>query len=126
MSLVSHLKISEKISLHAESFRLLQNSLGDVASQDVIERAIVEVAERIGSIEQSLLLSDLEHLRKTARGLAAISQQLGLLALARVAQDAVSCIDKPDINALHAVTHRLVRVGDASLAAAIDGAALPM
>jgi len=124
-SCVSRLEISEQVSVHADSLRLLQSSLGNVATQDVIERAIVEVAERIGGIEQALLLGDHEMLRKTARGLSTISEQLGLLALAKVAQDMISCTDKNDYNAMHAVKHRLVRVGDASLAATIESAVLP-
>jgi len=125
MGRVARLNISENVCIHADSLRLLQSSLGSAASQDVIERAIIEVAERINGVEQASMIGDSGLLRKTARGLSAISTQLGLLELARVAQDVVSCSDRADLCALSAVTNRLVRVGDASLAAAIEGATPP-
>ncbi|MFT5639750.1 MAG: hypothetical protein ACI861_002584, partial [Paracoccaceae bacterium] len=42
-----------------------------------------------------------------------------------VAMDVIDCADSKNSPALHAVTERLVRVGDASLAAATDNASLP-
>jgi len=123
---VSRLMISEPVSIHTEPIQLLQSNLGQQASQDIIERAIVEVAGRIGVIEQSQHLGDFEKLRKTARGLSAISEQLGLRVLAKVAQDAVICAGRQDQNALAAVIQRLIRVGDGSLAATIDGAVPPV
>lgn len=125
MGYVSRLNISEPVRIQTESLCLLQSTLGEVGSQDVIERAIVEVAERIGQIEQCLQLVDLDQLRRISRGLAAISAQLGLTQLAQVATDAIQCAERNDLVSLHAVTQRLIRVGDASLAAAIDGAVPP-
>lgn len=125
MGYVSRLELSEPVRIHTESLCLLQSTLGVAGSQDVIERAIVEVAERIGQIEQCLQLGDLDQMRRLSRGLAAISEQLGLTKLAQVASDAIQCANRSDMVSLHAVTQRLIRVGDASLAAAIDGAVPP-
>jgi hypothetical protein len=122
---VSRLRIAENVNIHVEALNILQDSLGYTGSQDVIERAVVEVAERMGGVEQALMLGDLEGLRRSARSLGVIGEQLGFLLLSRVAQDVINCSEKPNSPALHAVTERLVRVGDASLAAAIDTASLP-
>ena len=122
---ISQLRISEEVRIETGSLQLLQTSLGDQASQDVIERAIVEVAERIGMMEKALLIWDCDGVAKTGRGLSAISDQLGLVALSQVAQDAVRCAGRRDSIALHAVVGRLARVGDASLSAAIEGAIPP-
>ncbi len=122
---VSRLQIAEKVCIQTEALNVLHDSLGVDGSHDVIERAVVEVAERMGAVEQSLLLGDLDRLRRAARSLGSIGEQLGFLLLSRVARDAITCADRQDMNALHAVTERLIRVGDASLAAAINGATLP-
>lgn len=126
MRYVSRLQIAENVCIQVEALNLLQDGLGRDGSQDAIERAVVEVVERMGSVEQSLLLGDLDRLRRAARSLGSIGEQLGFLLLAKVAENAIECADRQDMNALHAVIERLVRVGDASLAAATERAALPV
>ncbi|NOX40434.1 MAG: hypothetical protein GXP05_07940 [Alphaproteobacteria bacterium] len=123
---VSRLRIAEDVCIQPEALTILQSSLDDDGSHDVIERAVIEVAERMGMVEQALMLGDLDKLRKSARGLGAIGEQLGFLLLARVAEDVIICAERNDVSALHSVTERLIRIGDASLAAAIDGATLPV
>ncbi len=123
---VSRLRIAEDVCIQPEALTILQSSLDDDGSHDVIERAVIEVAERMGMVEQALMLGDLDKLRECVHGLGEIGDQLGFLLLARVAQDAIICADRGDMNALHAVTERLIRIGDASLAAAIDGVSLPV
>lgn len=125
MGYVSRLHIAENVCIQVEALNILQDGLGRDGSQNVIERAVVEVVERMGSVEQSLLLGDLDRLRRAARSLGSIGEQLGFLLLAKVAQDAIDCADRRDMNALSAIAERLIRVGDASLAAAIERAALP-
>jgi len=122
---VSRLLVAENVRIQGEALNLLQRNLGTDGSQNVIERAVVEVAERMGAVEQALLDSDFDMLRKSARSLGSIGEQLGLLLMTKVAQDAVICAERQDMCALHAVVERLMRVGDASLAAVIDGASLP-
>jgi len=122
--MVSHLQVSEQVCVRGESLRLLQSSLGAAASEDVIERVIIEVAERIGAIERALQLGDQAQLCKSARSLARIGDQMGLTSMAEVAKDAIICADRQDTTALYAVVQRLIRVGDASLTATIEGAVL--
>lgn len=125
VGLVTRLQIAENVRIQVDALSILQDSLGPVGSQDVIERAVVEVAERMSTIEQSLMIGDAQSLRRAARSLASIGAQLGLILLAKVADDAIYCSECQDDIALHAVISRLIRVGDASLAAAIEGAAIP-
>lgn len=122
---VSRLRIAENVYIEIEALTLLQDSLGYDGSQDVIERAVVEVAEHMGAVEQALMLGDLDSLCRSARMLGSIGEQLGFQALADVASNAIDCANEQNMNALYAVTERLIRVGDASLAAAIEGATLP-
>lgn len=117
---ISRLRIAEQVEISKEALALLHSSLGAGPSQQVIERATVEVAERLYRIETALVLGDFDKLRKNLRGLRSIGEQLGFNLLSVVAGDATRCINAEDMIALAAVIGRLIRVGDASLAAAID------
>ena len=120
MSVVSHLRIAEDVRIEAEAFHLLQSSLGRDASESVVERVVVEIAEKLGEAERAHAIADHDALTRTARALGAISEQLGFRLLAQVAQDLRHCTARRDAAALAAVLGRLLRVGDASLAAAIE------
>jgi len=123
---VSRLQIAEDVRIRAETLNILySDQLGD-GTHDVIECTVVEVAERMGAIEQSLMLGDLDSLCDAASTLIALGDRIGFILMSRVAQDAVNCAKRKDMNALHAVTERLICVGDASLASAIDGVTLPI
>ncbi|MCA8867276.1 MAG: hypothetical protein KDA67_01340 [Rhodobacteraceae bacterium] len=117
---ISRLRITEQVEISIEALALLHTTLGAGPSQQVIERASVEVAERLCRTETAMVLGDFDKLRKNLRGLRSIGEQLGFALLSMVAADAMRCIDAEDMIALSAVIGRLIRVGDASLAAAID------
>ena len=59
-------------------------------------------------------------LRKSARSLVAISDQVGMTTLARVARDVTAAIDCGDDAALSATLFRLIRIGERSLTAVWD------
>jgi hypothetical protein len=123
---VSRLRIAENVYIQPEALTIFQSGFGDDGAHDLVERAVIDVAERMGLVEQALVQGDLDQLRDSAHGLGKIGEQLGFLLLARVADDVIICAERGDISAIHSVTERLIRVGDASLAAAIDGATLPV
>ena len=54
-------------------------------------------------------------MRKSARSLVAISEQIGMTLLARVAMDVTICIDSGDKIALSATIARMLRIGERSL-----------
>jgi len=122
---VSRLQIAEDVHIRTEALSLLYTDTSDDDTHDVIECAVVEVAESMGKIEQALMDGDLGKLCETASTLTKLGDRIGFMLLSRVAQDAINCARRKDMNALHAVSDRLIRVGDASLAAAIDGVTLP-
>lgn len=97
--------------------------LGPDAAEAVVTRALEELAVRLGNLDRLLCEGDLERLRKSARGMAAIADQLGMTALARVALDVTACVDAGDSVALAAVLARLDRLGERSLLAVWDDAA---
>ena len=59
----------------------------------------------------------MENLRKNARSLIAIADQIGMTAMASIAQDVTGAIDSQDTPAIAATVFRLLRVGERSLTA---------
>ncbi|MFP4450911.1 MAG: hypothetical protein ACLFP0_08295 [Rhodosalinus sp.] len=107
---------------HARVSRLFAE-LGPEAAGAVVTRALEELAVRLARLGRLRRQGDMAYLRKTARGLAAIADELGMAALARVALDVTACIDAGDDVALAAVLSRLERLGERSLPAIRDEAA---
>jgi len=125
MTQVSRLKIVESVAIKPEMMGIFRASIADGDAHDSIERIVVEIAECMGEIERGLVDLDFARLENAARSLGETSDMLGLLELARVSKNVVNCAARQDIPALYAVTERLIRVGDASLSATIDGATPP-
>lgn len=110
----------EVIRIDSERLTDLHLELGEAAAEDVICRAMEELAVRLSHAERMYREADVELLRKSARSMAAIAEQIGLHLLARVARDVTTTIDRSDMIALAATLARLLRVGDRSLTAIWD------
>ena len=78
------------------------------------------MAVRLTACERLWRDTDLTGLRKSARSLAAIAEQVGMVALAKVARDVIKTIDTDDNAAIAATLFRLIRVGERSLTAVWD------
>lgn len=98
----------------------LYTQLGEIAAEDVVCRAIEELAVRLSHCERQWRASDLAALRKGARSLIAIAEQIGMTTLARVAGDVTASVDARDDAAIGATLCRLVRIGERSLTAVWD------
>jgi hypothetical protein len=122
---IRRLQIAETAKIDTGALILLQQSLGVRGSEDVIERAVICVAENMGVVEQALITGDLPGMEAAAHNLVEVGEQMGFNLLATVARDLTFCTGRQDTAAQHAVAERLMRVGDASLVAAIEGAVLP-
>ena len=122
---IARLRIAEDVRIQMDALCMLQTGQTADGAHDALEWAVVEVAEHMGAVEQALQVGNLANLTTAAAGLDTVGEKLGFVLLARVARDAVTCARRGDMNALHAVAERLIRVGDATLAAAIDGATMP-
>ena len=110
--------------MHNETVRLdpgklneLYAQLGEAGAEDVVCRAIEELAVRLSHCERLWRQSDLPNLRKSARSLVAIAEQIGMSAMAKIAGDVTDAIDIDDQPAIAATLFRLLRVGERSLTA---------
>ncbi len=115
MEQVTVLKQNEMIRLDPDQLEELYIQLGAAGAEDVVCRALEELAARLSHTERCYRERRHKDMRKSARSLVAISEQIGMGLLARVAIDVTRCIDCGDRTALAATMSRLLRIGERSL-----------
>ncbi|MBW4706605.1 hypothetical protein KX928_02285 [Roseobacter sp. YSTF-M11] len=116
------LKIRLKETVHVDQDRLgaLYSELGEAAAEDVVCRAMEELALRLSHCSRLHSACNHDELRKCARSLIAIAEQIGMHVLSRVAADVIDAIDALDGPAVAATLARLIRIGEQSLTAIWD------
>jgi len=117
---ITALEQTESVRLDPERLGELYQQLGPAGAEDMLCRAVEELALRLTTCEQFWRQGDRTALRKSARSLVAISDQIGMIMLARVANDVAQSIDFRDDIATSATLCRLMRVGERSLTAVWD------
>ncbi|WP_299562464.1 hypothetical protein [uncultured Sulfitobacter sp.] len=117
MNVVVQIRPSEKITLDEERLDGLYQQLGEAGAESVVSRAMEELAVRLSQCSMLWQRGHAEHLRKNARSLIAIADQIGMSHLALVARDVTACIDLDDEIAVAATLSRMLRIGERSLTA---------
>ena len=106
---------TEQVAVDREQLGLLYTQLGEVGAEDVVCRAMEELALRMAHCDRLYRTRDRFGLRKAVHGLVAIADQIGMALVSQVARDVVTCIDQDEDIALAATLSRLIRVGERSL-----------
>lgn len=110
----------ESVHLDHDKLGALYSDLGHAAAEDVVCRAMEELALRMSHCERLFVAGEMAELRKASRSLVSIADQIGMQLLARVARDVTECIDAADYVALGATLSRMIRTGEGSLTAIWD------
>lgn len=110
----------ETVRLNPDKLGELYRQLGDAGAEDVVCRAIEELAVRLSQCERAWRAGKYAELSKCARSLIAIADQIGMTALARVADDVGQALRSGDQSAVAATLYRLIRIGEKSLTAVWD------
>ncbi len=111
---------SERPQIDPEQMARLQRRLGAPTAEEVLCRALEEIAVRLSRAEREHRTAQRAKLAGSVRAIAGQAGQIGLPALARVADDVGYCLGAGDETALAATMARLVRVGEGSLMAIWD------
>lgn len=114
------LEHKESVRLDSDQLNALCQQLGDKNALDILCRTVEELAVRLSNCERFWRQRDWAGLRKCARSLVAIAEQIGMTVLARVAGDVSDAVDAGDAVATGAILGRLIRVGERSLTAIWD------
>ncbi len=110
----------EAVRLDADVLDSLFSQIGTRAGDEILCRAVEQLARRLSLCHAQWDQQEWIDLRKGARSIIAISEQVGMSTLAGVAGDVVVALDGGDGVAVDATLYRLMRIGERSLAAAWD------
>ncbi len=120
MEKVITLILAEQVRLDPERLSTLYHQMGEANAEDVVCRAVEEMAVRMARCEKYWREGNWPGLRKDVRSLVAIANQVGMTRLSCVALDVTTAIDNNDAVAAAATLARLLRVGERSLTAVWD------
>ena len=110
----------EQVCVDQERLGALYSQLGEASAEDVVCRALEELALRMSHCDRLYREQSWPDLRKNTRSLIAIADQIGMQKLSQVAGDVTNCIDANDPNGIAATLSRLLRIGERSLTAIWD------
>lgn len=117
---VAVLRHEEVVRLNPDRVRALYAELGEEGAECVVERAMQEMAVRLGAMERDWRRGDIEGLARHARSVGRLAAEVGMASLARVAADVAATAAAADLTACAATLARLLRIGDRSLASIWD------
>ncbi|WP_299968871.1 hypothetical protein [uncultured Roseobacter sp.] len=112
--------LKETVRVDQDRLAALYAEMGDLGAEDVVCRAMEELAHRLSLCSRLYAAGELTELRKCARSLIAIGDQIGMHMLIRVAGHVTDAIDAGDGPAIAATLARLIRIGEQSLSAIWD------
>ncbi len=120
MEQVTILVPQEIVRLDAGCLGALYVQMGEAQAEEVICRAMEELALRLTHAERIYRSGQMAGLQKTVRAIAAIADQIGLQLLADVARHVSCTVDQHDPVATAATMARLSRIGGGSLTSFLD------
>ncbi len=107
----------ERVRQDSEPVALMYRNMGTSAAEQVVTRALAELAMAMTGLSDQVRTRDMSDLGRQLRRLQRMAEQLGLVSLGQVAGDVRICLDIADPTAFAAVWARLMRVAECSLAA---------
>ena len=112
---VTRLCPGDRVQLDVDRIHKIYTDLGPTRAEDVICRAIEEMALRLFRSDGLWTTRDTERLGTCLRALIAIADQVGMLSITQVARDVQIALSRKDEPAVAATLARLRRVGESSM-----------
>ena len=116
MGKVTTLTPREVVRQDVEAIAVIYRNLGAPTAEQMVTRALGELALTMAGIVEKVRLQDLRDLAQQLVQLKRLASDLGLDSLAIVAGDTRTCLERADATAFSAVWARLLRVAERSLA----------
>lgn len=110
----------EQVQQNAEPIASIYRDLGTASAEQVVTRALTELGLTMAALNAQVRARDLDTLARGLRKLQSIAENLGMISLARVAQDLRICLCRSDATAFAAVWARLIRIAEQALASDRD------
>jgi hypothetical protein len=107
----------DRIRQDGEAIAALYRNLGTATAEQLVTRALGELALTMSGLAAQVRLHDLADMARQLRRLQRMAENLGMISLGLVADDARSCLEDGDSTAFGAVWARLMRIAERSLSA---------
>ena len=120
VSNITQLRLAEQVQVNYDRLDALYSEMDPMNAEDVVCRAMEELALRMSHCDRLFRAGDMDGLRKSSRSLIAIADQIGMDVMSRVARDVAMCAETRNHVALAATLARLMRTGEGSLTAIWD------
>jgi hypothetical protein len=115
MENVTVLRPRERIRQDGEAIAVIYRNLGTSAAEQMVTRALGELALAMAGIAAQVKAHQLADLARQLKRLQRMAENLGMVSLSSVAADARTCLDRCDSTAFSAVWARLLRIAERSL-----------
>lgn len=116
MSNVVALRPKDRLRQDGEAIAAIYRNLGTATAEQMVTRALGELALTMAGIAAQLRGHELADLSRQLRRLQRMAENLGMVSLGEVAGHARECLERADPTAMAAVCARLMRVAERSLA----------
>ena len=107
---------NDRVRQDAEPIATIYRNLGTASAEQVVARALTELALTMCGLTVQVRAHDLGDMARQLRRLQRMSENLGMISLGQIAADLRSCQERSDATAFSAVWARLLRVAERSLA----------
>jgi hypothetical protein len=115
MGEITALRPCEVVRQDVEAIAVIYRNLGAPVAEQMVTRALGELALTMAGIADKVRAKDLRDLAGQLGRLGRLAGDLGLSSLSNVAGDAKTCLERADSTAFSAVWARLLRVAERSL-----------
>ena len=109
------LRPRERVRQDAEPIATIYRNLGTSSAEQVVTRALAELALTMAALAQQVRAHDMGDLMRQLRRLQRMAENLGMVSLGLVACDLRDCLDRGEVTAFSAVWARLLRIAERSL-----------
>ena len=120
MENVVALQPKERVRQDAEPIATIYRNLGTSSAEQVVTRALGELALTMSGLATQVRAHDMGDLLRQLRRLQRMAENLGMVSLGVVAGDLRVCMDRSDATAFAAVWVRLLRIAERSLSSDKD------
>ncbi|OYU41499.1 MAG: hypothetical protein CFE33_04225 [Pseudorhodobacter sp. PARRP1] len=110
------LRPKERVRQDAEPIATIYRNLGTSGAEQVVTRALGELALTMAGLATQVRAHELGDLTRQLRRLQRMAENLGMVSLGVVSGDLRACLDGADSTAFAAVWARLLRIAERSLA----------
>jgi hypothetical protein len=111
------LRPKERVKQDAEPIATIYRNLGATSAEQVVTRALTELALTMAGLASQIRNHDLGDVDRQLRRLQRMSENLGMISLSLIAGDVRYCLKAGNTTAFASVWARLLRVAERSLAA---------